>query len=190
MSTQEISLNWTADRVEKLKKLVAEGFSAGQISHRLNAGFTRNAVIGKVTRLGLSFARGNRQRTIRPGGIAARPTQTVDVPKRLRRTQGGIAKPTPRDPAAELRDLAAKRRAPEFNPEPYVPAVVELPAEPLNIGLLELEYGMCKFPTTAEAPHLFCGLPIVKGRPYCTSHTAACFVRGSYLPRSLTGKLA
>ena len=44
---------WTDERVEQLKKLWAEGLSASQIAGRLG-GVTRNAVIGKVHRLGLS----------------------------------------------------------------------------------------------------------------------------------------
>src|SRR3972149_3775965 len=44
---------WTDERVELLKKLWAEGLSASQIAARLG-GVTRNAVIGKVHRLGLS----------------------------------------------------------------------------------------------------------------------------------------
>ena len=44
---------WTEDRVELLKKLWADGLSASQIAKRLG-GVTRNAVIGKVHRLGLS----------------------------------------------------------------------------------------------------------------------------------------
>ena len=46
---------WTDDRVELLKKLWAEGLSASQIANRLG-GVTRNAVIGKVHRLGLSVS--------------------------------------------------------------------------------------------------------------------------------------
>ena len=44
---------WTDDRVELLKKLWADGLSASQIAGELG-GITRNAVIGKVHRLGLS----------------------------------------------------------------------------------------------------------------------------------------
>ena len=42
---------WTDERVELLKTLWAEGLSASQIANRLG-GVTRNAVIGKVHRLG------------------------------------------------------------------------------------------------------------------------------------------
>ena len=44
---------WTEDRVEKLKSMWTEGNSASQIAKELG-GVTRNAVIGKVHRLGLS----------------------------------------------------------------------------------------------------------------------------------------
>ena len=44
---------WTEDRVEILSKLWAEGLSASQIAKELGE-VTRNAVIGKVHRLGLS----------------------------------------------------------------------------------------------------------------------------------------
>ena len=45
-------MNWTDERVEKLKKLWSEGLSASQIAAQLG-GVSRNAVIGKVHRLAL-----------------------------------------------------------------------------------------------------------------------------------------
>src|SRR5262245_35835764 len=50
---REKNMSWTDERVEALKKLWAEGLSASQIAKQLS-GVTRNAVIGKVHRLGLS----------------------------------------------------------------------------------------------------------------------------------------
>lgn len=55
---------WTEDRVELLKKLWAEGLSASQIA-RTMGDVTRNAVIGKVHRLGLS-GRATTSRADRP----------------------------------------------------------------------------------------------------------------------------
>lgn len=46
-------MSWTDERVETLKRMWAEGLSASQIAKDLG-GVTRNAVIGKVHRLGLS----------------------------------------------------------------------------------------------------------------------------------------
>ncbi len=46
-------MSWTDERVEQLKSLWTEGLSASQIARALG-GVTRNAVIGKVHRLGLA----------------------------------------------------------------------------------------------------------------------------------------
>src|SRR5271154_5454753 len=46
-------MGWTDERVEQLKSLWTEGLSASQIARALG-GVTRNAVIGKVHRLGLA----------------------------------------------------------------------------------------------------------------------------------------
>jgi len=57
--------SWTEERVELLKKYWNEGLSASQIAGRLGYGVTRNAVIGKVHRLGLS-GRVTPQRAVGP----------------------------------------------------------------------------------------------------------------------------
>src|SRR3954466_12453637 len=57
-------MNWSEDRVEQLKTLWTEGLSASQIARALG-GVTRNAVIGKVHRLGLA-GRAGPSRSERP----------------------------------------------------------------------------------------------------------------------------
>src|SRR6516162_9843037 len=52
-SAKRRAMGWTDERVETLKKLWLDGLSASQIAKQLG-GVTRNAVIGKVHRLGLS----------------------------------------------------------------------------------------------------------------------------------------
>src|SRR5215472_15870446 len=76
-------MGWTDERVEVLKKLWLEGLSASQIAKQLG-GVTRNAVIGKVHRLGLS-------------GRAApsQPSRPVYRPQRPRVAQAPVA-PAPR----------------------------------------------------------------------------------------------
>src|SRR6201987_4098283 len=63
---EELGMTWTDERVETLKKLWTEGLSASQIAAELG-GITRNAVIGKVHRLGLSG------RAKSPSSAAPRP---------------------------------------------------------------------------------------------------------------------
>lgn len=45
---------WTADRIETLRTKKAEGLSATEIAYRLGDNCTRNMVIGKLHRLGIS----------------------------------------------------------------------------------------------------------------------------------------
>src|SRR3979411_1351286 len=63
-------MGWTEERVELLKKLWADGLSASQIAAELG-GITRNAVIGKVHRLGLS-------------GRAKSPSSSAPRPRKAR----------------------------------------------------------------------------------------------------------
>src|SRR5881392_518328 len=69
------AMSWTAERVETLKKLWADGLSASQIANELG-NVTRNAVIGKVHRLGLS-GRAKSPSSAAPRQRKARPAQQM-----------------------------------------------------------------------------------------------------------------
>ena len=138
---------WTEDRVEILTKLWAEGLSASQIAKRLG-GVTRNAVIGKVHRLGLS----GRAKPSRPKTVS----KTRSAPKRT------AAKPrAPRKPAPVVQ-------------APPPPPPVE--AKPLPNGeyatILTIRDHMCKWPIgdPAASDFRFCGRRIKEGEPYCEAH--------------------
>ena len=68
-------LTWSDDRVEQLKKLWESGLSASQIAAELG-NVTRNAVIGKVHRLGLS-GRAKSPSSAAPRQRKARPAQQM-----------------------------------------------------------------------------------------------------------------
>ena len=87
------AMGWTDERVELLKKLWLDGLSASQIAKQLG-GVTRNAVIGKVHRLGLSG---------RADAVAARAAPTFKAPRPPR----PISMPAPSAP----RRLAEPRAA-------------------------------------------------------------------------------
>ena len=73
-------MSWTDERVELLKKMWGEGQSASQIAKELG-GVTRNAVIGKVHRLGLSNRAGSTPAAAKPAAkdkTAAKPTAKVE----------------------------------------------------------------------------------------------------------------
>ncbi len=136
-------MGWNDERVELLKKLWAEGLSASQIAQRLG-GVTRNAVIGKVHRLGLS-------------GRA-----TPSRPQR-RSTKPAAARPARTTPA-----IAAARSAPP-PPAPVEPA--RLPNGEYAT-VLTLGSRICRWPIgdPDDADFRFCGRAAEPGSPYCEAH--------------------
>ena len=102
-------MSWTDERVETLKRMWAEGQSASQIAKELG-GVTRNAVIGKVHRLGLSN---------RAGEGASMADEVEAAPP---------AAPAKPEVAARPAEPAAPRPAPAAAPVPPKPAVEASPA--------------------------------------------------------------
>ncbi len=99
-------MSWTDERVETLKKMWAEGQSASQIAKELG-GVTRNAVIGKVHRLGLSNRAG-------AGPVAGGPAPSAPA------GAPPASAAAPRPPAA---DRAPRARAPVEDDEEDFDAV-------------------------------------------------------------------
>ncbi len=148
-------MSWNDERVELLKKLWSEGLSASQIATRLGA-VTRNAVIGKVHRLGLS----GRATTSRMK--SHRPRPRVVVAKR----------PTTK-PKVAVGGNTALQRLYQTDTEPWVG-----PAEEVTIPLNErksiqtLEETNCRWPIgdPQEVEFHFCGRSKMQGLPYCEGH--------------------
>ncbi|MGY6703354.1 GcrA family cell cycle regulator [Roseinatronobacter sp.] len=118
-------MSWTDERVELLKKMWMEGQSASQIAKELG-GVTRNAVIGKVHRLGLS----NRTATDADtpatpqsppqtqGGTSGTRTAPDTPPKRPEAPQTAA----PAETAAPVVDLAQAKAERAARPAPPEPA--------------------------------------------------------------------
>src|SRR5688500_16051891 len=75
-------MSWTDERIERLKKMWADGATASQIADELG-GVSRNAVIGKAHRLGLDA----RPSPVKPGEEkdkrpAAKPASRDSAPRR------------------------------------------------------------------------------------------------------------
>lgn len=150
---------WTDDRVETLKKLWSEGHSASQIAKQLG-GVTRNAVIGKVHRLGLS-GRATPSRPVKRPPRLARPKPRVQA-------DGSVVTPKPAAPKVTVATAAEKE------------AVVALPPMPLADGeaatIVTLRDSMCKWPIgdPADPKFAFCGRKSASG-PYCAEHARVAF---------------
>ncbi|MGD9806630.1 MAG: GcrA family cell cycle regulator [Hyphomicrobiaceae bacterium] len=152
-------MSWNDERVELLKRLWSEGLSASQIAGRIGS-VTRNAVIGKVHRLGLSGrATTTRMKSHRP---RTRPVPAKRPPAKPRFTNVGNT---------ALRALYQ-------DAEPYVAPVEELVipmAERRSIQ--SLEECSCRWPIgdPQEADFHFCGKTKVAGLPYCEFHARRAF---------------
>jgi GcrA cell cycle regulator len=160
-------MGWTDERVELLKKLWQDGLSASQIAKQLG-GVTRNAVIGKVHRLGLS-------------GRAApsKPARTVFKAPRP-------ARPAPAAPAAPRRIAEpAPLAAAQPSPLRYVEE------EPGMATVLTLGAHMCKWPIGDPAldNFTFCGRRSSEG-PYCHEHSQIAYQPAQTKKKSSASELA
>jgi GcrA cell cycle regulator len=150
-------MSWTDERVELLKKLWAEGLSASQIAAELGS-VTRNAVIGKVHRLGLSGR-------AKPARTASRPRRPRATPQKPQR--GGDSFVTIGNTA--LKAETAPVAMPKAEPRPVAELVIPK-AERKTI--LQLTEFTCKWPVgdpTSE-DFYFCGRRSQTGMPYCEHH--------------------
>ena len=160
---------WTDERVELLKKLWSEGLSASQIAAELG-GVTRNAVIGKVHRLGLSGRGQDQRRPARP-----RPRKPRARRATCRRALGDAARQHGAGAA-----LAPSRpsRAAGRSPNPLDEDVVIPFSE--RVTIMELRENMCRWPmgdpTTPE--FRFCGGGAATGLPYCAHHARIAYQPG------------
>ena len=189
-------MSWTDERVELLKKMWGEGQSASQIAKELG-GVTRNAVIGKVHRLGLSNRTGNGTSAAPANGAAKSAkakSEAKPAPKAKPAKEAGAPKAAkddgPKTEPAAPPPMSAARRAiiPAGQPLPPQPSANEISPEALakvnevektarKISLMELTEKTCKWPIgdPATEEFWFCGLPVKQGKPYCEAHVGVAF---------------
>ena len=177
-------MSWTDDRVEILKKMWGEGQSASQIAKELG-GVTRNAVIGKVHRLGLSNRAGSGGNT--KTETKAKPAAKTEAkPKAATKPEAA----TEAEPEAEYKPVLPVRKQiiPAGQPLPPQPSANEISPEALakvseiekkakRLTLMELTERTCKWPVgdPATDDFWFCGLPVKTGKPYCEAHVGVAF---------------
>ncbi|RTL52530.1 MAG: GcrA cell cycle regulator [Bradyrhizobiaceae bacterium] len=155
-------ISWTDDRVEQLKKLWESGLSASQIAAELG-NITRNAVIGKVHRLGLSG------RAKSPSSAAPRQRKTRPAQNMMR-----ISRPVSRGNTALAHVFET-----ESEPDPV--AFDNVVPMSQRRTLLELTEDTCHWPIgdPSSSEFFFCGGKAVASLPYCAHHS-----RVAYQPAS------
>lgn len=148
---------WNQERTETAVKMWGEGHSAASIALEIGGGLSRNAVIGKVHRLGL---------------VSRKTVSFVNTSSGLARS----ATPKPRHGNKTSASFLARshlrlKTAPI--PDPVAPTLEH------KVGFFDLDNQHCRYPLwTAETPirdTFYCGNPLadlVAGRPYCPFHQA------------------
>lgn len=154
---------WTDERVEQLIALNAKGISCSKIGDLI--GCSRNAVIGKIHRLGLQYFGMDRSSQARR--ISARIK-----PKRSKATDRPV-------PVKRVPNFAFGNAAPSTPVEPYEPIHEELviPVDERK-SLMDLEPNDCRWPIgdPQHADFHFCGREKLPGVSYCAHHAHKAFV--------------
>jgi GcrA cell cycle regulator len=141
------SATWTTERVQQLQKCVTAGLTCSEIAAEI--GVTRNAVIGKISRLGLSLGRA---RGAIPGRMRAARTRPPARLSPMARILRAVV-------AAEPAESAAATEAP--------------PVESARrCSLLDLAGSGCRWPLgePGTADFGFCGNDAITGFSYCAGH--------------------
>ncbi len=146
---------WTQERVELLTKYWLEGLSASNISAKLT-GVSRNAVIGKVHRLGLparAAARGKASSALKGGSLGLNIVDEKDNDTNAKTYWGdGLSE--------NVEDNYIYNRGGETLYDSSISLV------------LALKNGSCKWPhgDPGESDFRFCGKKSKSGTPYCDQH--------------------
>ena len=146
--------NWAPEHSDALREHLAKGMSfsevAKAINSRFNTTYSRNAVLGRATRMGLT----GEGRSTSPSG---------DRPAAMRGI--GEARPTePRMPACWLIPVFKRGKPKKLR-------CVEI--EPRHLSLVDVEHGDCRYPYGGDEDDgaiTFCGHPRRTGSSYCTPH--------------------
>jgi GcrA cell cycle regulator len=181
------STPWTEERIERLEKLWAQELSTSQIATRLG-GVTRNGVIGKVHRLGLSrYKMPAAQRREQQKKAKAVEAEKVRAEER-RRVQEMAEKAREREEAERLAAAQTAEPIAAVPPGDSEPAAIvqalsarispERPAPTIKgVSIFDLNLSTCRWPLGKryEVAERFCGEPPLPGRPYCRCHCKLAF---------------
>ncbi len=155
-------MSWTDERIALLKKMWKEGKSAADIAKTLAKGVTRNAVIGKAHRMGLSG---------RPSPIKKPPPKKPAAKKEVKKAAPAVKKPVvPVVSGIKNNPLAKELAEPrKFEKEAIPPGG--------GVALIDLTERMCKWPIgdPREDDFTFCGRGIRPGTPYCPDHASMAY---------------
>ena len=160
-------MTWTDDRVALLKKLWASGLSASQVAKRLGHDVSRNAVIGKVRRLGVSERAKSPRQAYAENSKAQGKKQSAAFAAQARQAAAQS------NPARSAFDFRTQPK-----PAPHskrLPASMPPAPEPEAVAIAALTGAICHWPLERNAQgddeQLYCGVDRdPRSTRYCLHH--------------------
>ncbi len=157
----EAKMSWTDEKVELLRQLWLDGKSASQISAVLGAGLTRNAVIGKVHRLGLA----GRAKSASSSSSPATPRAPSVARRHAPRAAPSVGRVHGATALAMTPDTLIETVPVRIEEDVVVPMS-------LRVTIVELKEAMCRWPLgdPTSTEFRYCGSPAPGTGPYCAHH--------------------
>ncbi|MCY3984521.1 MAG: GcrA cell cycle regulator [Roseovarius sp.] len=164
-------MSWSNERVELLRKLHEEGLTASQIAKKLGD-VTRNAVIGKLNRLGIS----NKSKMAAAKKTNASKDAEAARKADMREEPNAPAEDPGKSGLASVKDLNGQQALLEKQQNDIAKAEA-IRKKSKKLSLMELTEKTCKWPygDPATSNFFFCGLPVAPGKPYCEVHVALAY---------------
>ena len=168
-------MSWTDERIALLKRLWKDGKSAAEIAKALSKGVTRNAVIGKAHRMGLS----GRPSPIKKAASGAGKKSAKAPKKEIKKT-----KKVKKAAVASTHSAASGKRK-NILPSKEVTEPKKLKPEEIppdgGVALIDLTERMCKWPIgdPREDDFTFCGRTTNGVTPYCQNHASMAYQSSS-----------
>lgn len=189
---------WTDDEDAELKELQRVGHSGQSIADIMNTkfdrGYTRNSVIGRLFRLGEAVGDGKTY-VDWSSKMVASLSELAEAGNMAGQIAGELSKrfPEKRFTASSVQQYARRlgiklmgwhrirRQTPKiltFNrcrPSDYKPQAPAVPPQARNVSLVDLGPRECRYATSEDSPHTFCGARTDAGQSWCDFHKSIVF---------------
>jgi len=162
---------WSSEHDEELLRLKQEKLTAAEIAYRLGRGLSRNAVIGRLHRLGIRDGKSVKKRALKQ--------KKAEVKRFTQQRRPPTIFDEWAQEAKQVVVRAPRKKRPVIE---CTEADRALAASPRNVLLMDMEPRDCRWPVNDPEPkgeHLFCGHPKRFGS-YCAAHAAMSVGQGTF----------
>ena len=179
---------WTDEVVDELRRMWAEGLTTSEIAKSL--GVSKNSIVGKVHRLGLSGRPSPIKRKVEVTKASSKKKAAVEVEiveikeepkvvapevkKEVKKTAPAPAKQTAKEKKAEAKTVEV---------EEVIEIITPVETHPKSkdglVRLVDLDGHTCRWPVgdPKDEKFHFCGKKVRLGQTYCEEHSEVAYVR-------------